>query len=362
MNAYVVDKASLEHNIRHLSQQMEQAKVRAVVKGDGYGLGLLALARVCHEQGIAAFAVTMPEDASALAEAGLADDLLMLRVTDNKDELDELLRAGAILSVGSERSLQAAHAAARRAGHAVKAHLYFDCGMCREGFDLKHPEAVLPYLTDEEVQITGVYTHFPRAGGPREDTINRFVPFQKAVEVLKASGWAGEVHCANSLTAMRYPEMRLDAVRIGSAFLGRISYDGAGDTGLKPVGYLECDITDIREIQPGDTVGYGCAWTAKRPSRIAVLDIGTFEGYNTEISREYFNTKDYIRSALSPIRKLLKKEARLATVNGKKVAVVGRVAMQHTMLDVTDISCEVHDKAILPCNPLLVRHVPVEFR
>lgn len=363
MNAYVVDMAVLDRNIEILSGMVQPSKIWSVVKGNGYGLEMCRFAKVLAEHGLTDFAVTMPEDAAELRKSVPAKDILMLRVTDNEEELDMLLKAGAILSVGSERSFLAAEKAAKEAGVKARAHLYFDCGMCREGFDCNDPDEAITLLKrSEHLNIEGLYTHFPRAGGPEADTKRRFERFRKAAEAVKASGWEGQVHCANSLTAMRFPEMRLDAVRLGSAFLGRITYDGAPDIGLRPVGYLECEITDIRTIQPGDTVGYGCAWTAARTSKIAVLDVGTFEGYNTEVSREFFTKKDYLRAALSPLRRMLKGEKRLAEVNGKKVPVVGRVAMQHTMLDVTDIECAVHDKAVLPCNPLLVHHVERQYR
>ncbi len=229
-------------------------------------------------------------------------------------------------------------------------------------FDIDSPDEILPLLKDGRILVTGVYTHFPRAGGPESDTKARFERFLKAVGVMKDNGWNGEVHCANSITAMRFPEMRLDSVRIGSAFLGRIGYDGAPDRGLKPVGYLECSISEIKNVKIGESIGYGCIWTAKRDSRIAILDAGYFEGINTELGREMFSASAHVRAALSPLKRMIRGGGLYASVNGRRVPVVGRVAMQQTMLDVTEIECKVHDIAVLPCNPLLVRNVPREYR
>ena len=235
--------------------------------------------------------------------------------------------------------------------------------MCREGFDPNDTEQVIPFLkNDGPLTVTGIYTHFPRAGGPENDTRDRFEEFMRSVQQIKASGWSGEVHCANSITALRFPEMRLDSVRVGSAFLGRIGYDGMPDRGLKPVGYLECSISEIKNVKKGESIGYGCIWTAKRDSRIAILDAGYFEGINTEIGREMFSASAHVRAALSPIKRMIRRGGLYAAVNGKRVPVVGRVAMQQTMLDVTDISCSVHDTAVIQCNPLLVRNVKREYR
>ena len=363
MNKYVIERSVLENNIRILLDELKPCKVRGVVKGNGYGLDMLPFADTLRRVGVSAFAVTMPDDAAALSENGFGQDILMLRSTDDPDELDVLLRSGAVLTVGSERTWKTVNSACERTGIQARVHLYFDNGMCREGFDLEDTDPVIPLLNaDDPVKVTGVYTHFPRAGGPESDTRSRFDRFMKTVAVLKDSGWNGEVHCANSITAMRFPEMRLDSVRVGSAFLGRVSYDGAPDRGLRPVGFLECRISEIKMVNKGEPIGYGSIWTAGRDSRIAVLDAGYFEGINTEIGREMFSASDHLRASLSPIKRYLRKGGLRASVNGHTVPVVGRVAMQQTMLDVTDVPCEVHDLAILPCNPLLVRNVKREYR
>ncbi len=363
MNRFIVERSVLENNIRILLNEITSCKIRGVVKGNGYGLGMLPFADTLHEQGVSSFAVTMAEDAAELANHGLGQDVLMLRSTDDPGELDTLIRAGTILTVGSGRTWSAVKESCEKNSQKASVHIYFDCGMCREGFDLGQTDLVTRLLEENgPISVCGIYTHFPRAGGPVEHTESRFERFMRTVETLKETGWKGEVHCANSITAMRFPEMRLDSVRVGSAFLGRVGYDGASDRGLRPVGFLECTISDIRTVRKGDSIGYGGIWTAGRDSRIAVLDAGYFEGINTEIGREMFTVPDHLRAALSPIKRMIRGGGLYATVNGKRVPVVGRVAMQQTMLDVTDIACSVHDLAVLPCNPLLVRNVKVEYR
>ncbi len=363
MNRYIIERQVLDDNISIICNELSSCKVRGVVKGNGYGLEMLPFANVLKTHGVAAFAVTMPIDALMLSENRFGNDVLMLRSTDDGEELDVLLKSGCILTIGSERTWNAALAACQRNSVSASVHLYFDCGMCREGFDLNNTELVIPFLkNDAPLTVTGIYTHFPRAGGPESDTRARFERFMRTIDLIRASGWNGEVHCANSITALRFPEMRLDSVRVGSAFLGRIGYDGMPDRGLKPVGYLECSISEIKNVKKGESIGYGCIWTAKRDSRIAILDAGYFEGINTEIGREMFSASAHVRAALSPLKRMIRGGGLYASVNGRRVAVVGRVAMQQTMLDVTEIECKVHDIAVLPCNPLLVRNVPREYR
>ena len=363
MNRYIVERNTLDNNIQILLNDMSPCKVRGVVKGNGYGLDMLQFAGVLRNSGVSAFAITMPADAATLVSDGFGQDILMLRSTDDPVELDTLIQSGSIITIGSKRTYIAVVEACKRIGKPVRAHFCFDCGMCREGFNLDALEEVLPVLSDDgPISVTGVYTHFPRAGGPENDTRGRFERFMTIVEKIRDAGWNGEVHCANSITAMRFPEMRLDSVRIGSAFLGRVTYDGAPDIGLVPVGYLECSINEIRSVRKGESIGYGGIWSARRDSMIAILDAGYFEGINMEIGREMFSMADHVRAALSPIKRMIRHGGLHAIVNGNSVPVVGRVAMQQTMLDVTDVPCNVHDIAVIPCNPLLVRNVKREYR
>lgn len=362
MDSYVIDSGVLKENIRICRRLMGSRPIYAVVKGDGYGLGLAEYSRFLRAEGLERFAVTETAAVRCLRREGFAGEILLLRVVTEAREAEELAALGVVFSVGSRRSYELLEQTAARRQRAVRAHVYLDCGMGREGFAPEERRELLALCRRREwVRTEGVYTHFPCAGGRAGDTRQRFRAFMKAVAGMKQAGWQGLVHCAGSSAALRFEEMRLDAVRLGSALLGRVDWPGARALGLRPVGYIDARIAAICEVRPGQTLGYGAAFKARRPTRVAVLEVGYFHGCDTERCRDLFCLKDYIRAMLSPVKTLLGLRKRTALVHGQEVAVLGKVAMQNILLDVTDCPCEAEDRAILPLSPLLVRHLPRLF-
>ena len=362
MDAYVIDSAVLQKNIAICRREMAGRQLYAVVKGDGYGLGLEDYARFLLQEGIEAFAVTETAAAESLRALGFGGDILMLRVVSDSGELEELLGLNVIFSVGSLRSLSALEEAARKRGLVARAHIYIDSGMGREGFSNRDKGCLQDLCRRHTaVELCGAYTHFPCAGGCPGDTRRRFEAFMQTVQAMKSVGWSGQIHCAGSCAALRFPDMRLDAVRLGSAFLGRVDWCGAKNLGLRPVGYIDACIAAIHEVQPGQTLGYAGAFRARRKTRVAVLEVGYYNGYDTERCRDLFCLRDYVRAMLSPLKTLLGLRRRTGLIRGREAEVLGKVAMQNTLLDVTDCPCEVGERAILPCSPLLVRNLPRYF-
>lgn len=362
MDAYVIDSGVLKKNLQICRECMAGTPIWAAVKGDGYGLGLEAYARVLMEEGFERFVVSETAEALRLRALGFEGDILLLRSVTERRELEELLENDIVLTLGSLRAYGALELAARRRGLTARAHLYVDSGMGWEGFTPGDKSRLLAlWERGGAVTLEGLYTHFPAAWGPAEDTIRRFGAFMKLVSALKAGGFQGQCHCAASGAALRFPEMRLDAVRLGSALLGRVPGEAGRTLGLRPVGYIDAGIAAIHAIGPGQSLGYAGAFTAKRKTRVAVLEVGYYHGYDTERCRDLIGWKDCLRAMLSPLRSFLQGEKRTALVAGREVEVLGQVSMHHTLLDVTDCPCRVGDRAILPCNPLMVRNLPRLF-
>lgn len=362
MDAYVVDLGILRENLRICRECMAGTPIWAAVKGDGYGLGLEDYARVLLAEGFDRFVVSEPGEALWLRALGFAGDVLLLQTVSDRRMLKELMEKDILLTVGSLRSYGVLGMAAWQWGLKARAHIYIDSGMGWEGFG---PEDRLRLLRlcqrESPIRLEGLYTHFPAAWGPAKDTVRRFGVFRKLASELKAAGWQGQCHCAASGAALRFPEMRLDGVRLGSALLGRVPGTVGQALGLRPVGYIDAGIAAIHEIGPGQRLGYAGSFTAKRKTRVAVVEVGYYHGYDTERCRGISGWKDCLRAMLSPLRSFLRGEQRRALVAGQPAEVLGQVSMHHTLLDVTDCPCRAGDRAILPCNPLMVRHLPRRF-
>ena len=124
---------------------------------------------------------------------------------------------------------------------------------------------------------------------------------------------------ADSSAFLKYPEMHLDGVRLGSAILGRLAFSGFSE--LRPVGWCEAQIEVIRELPEGHTVGYGGGWKAKRPTKIAVFSVGYYHGFGAPARSDLSRFRDCMVGVLSNIKAFLTHRSssmRPSTVKGPK--------------------------------------------
>ena len=253
---YIVREKDLDQNLQVILEKAKGKIIWGVVKGDGYGLGLAYLAQKLNSCGITHFAVTSLPEARGVRDAGLTENpVLMLRGARDPQEAEELLRLDVICSVGSREDAEVLEAAAERLGVTARAHVEIDTGMGRYGFLPAELPWILPLYRGEYAHIrgTGTYTHFHTAGHPKV-TAHQFERFQQVLRFLQFMDCdPGMIHCCNSLAFWKYPQYHMDAVRLGSVFLGRVSY--AEEAGLSRVGWVEAPIQEVREVQAGSNVG-----------------------------------------------------------------------------------------------------------
>lgn len=361
MKAYIVETEKLKHNIEILKQQAGSAVIWGVVKGNGYGLGAGKLALLLKEQGIDHFAVTDLAEARALREAGLTEDpILMLRATSDRQELEALVSLDVICTLGSLEDGGALNDTASSLGRTAHAHVKLDTGMGRYGFLPEQINQAAGLWKYDNITIEGVFTHFYRAGSERV-TKKQFSDFRSAVDVLRSMGLeVGMVHCCNSLGFWYYPEMHLDAVRLGSALLGRVGYGPRAN--LRRIGYVQADVEALRVIPKGHNVGYGGDCRVRRDTRIAVIGVGYFHGFSVERGYDVFRIRDCLRSMGRYLKYLLKRRCLTVEVNGKTCKVLGHVGMVNLIADVTDIPCALHDPVKLQINPLDLKGMEVIYR
>lgn len=361
MKRYMVDKSALEHNVRLLLEKAGGKTVWGVVKGDGYGLGVVPMARLLAAHGIDHFAVTDVAEVRALRHAGFEKNpILMMEGTCNPDEINELLDLEAILSVGTPEDAAQVNAQAAARSTVAQAHLKIDTGMGRYGFLPEQMETVHDlYAQCPNIAFTGIYTHFYDSSDP-VPTQAQFDKFQAVVNELRAAGIdVGMVHCCNSSAFLKYEHMHCDAVRVGSALLGRVTIGGG--TGLKVVGDCQAELEEIRTIPAGHTVGYGAGWKARRETRIAVLSIGYFNGFGVDRGFDLWRFQDCLRGVARYVKAFIKKKALYVRVNGQNCRVLGHVGMVNMVIDVTDCDCAVGDIAHVNINPLLIKGVEIVY-
>ncbi len=347
MNRYVIDQKALEGNIATVIKHCD-VPVIGVVKANGYGVGLEAFASTLKAHGVKTFAITELSDIEPLKGVlSRDDDILMMRSTALSDELDAIVSADCVASIGSCTSVRALDEAAQRAGKHARCHIKVDTGFGRYGFFPDQMDEIASVFTLPNVDVQGIYTHFARAYGDEAYTKAQLAAFMGVVEDLKARGLdPGCVHAANSPALYNFPETTLDAVRIGSAFLGRVITQA--DTDLERIGYLETEVIDIKDFPCGWEMGYGGVEKLKRPTKVAFAGAGQREG----VGLQPLVAPD-MRSVLSKLKRLGKHPLE-ATINGHAYLVLGEPDLSLCLLDVTGSDVSIGDKVVFDPNPLMV--------
>lgn len=361
MKAYIADIAALEHNIDTLRTRAENTVIWGVVKGNGYGLGCVELAQILAGRGVEHFAVTDVAEVRALREAGFRENpILMMENTGCEAEIQELLDLDAIFSVGSPADAEAVNRVAAQRSAIAQAHVKIDTGMGRFGFLPEQEKEILGlYEGCQSIAFTGIYTHFLNAGN-EQVTRDQYVKFRWVLDMIRQAGYeTGMVHCCNSTAFWEFPDMHCDAVRIGSALLGRVGY--AAEAGLKKVGFCRAFVEQVRTIPAGHTVGYGGGWKAKRETRIAVIPVGYFHGFAVDRGFDLWRWQDCLRGILRYGKAWIQKKALYVSIGGKNCRVLGHVGMVNLVADITGLEVRPNDEVTVEINPLLVKGMEIVY-
>lgn len=322
-----ISRSDLADNARTIAAHVG-VPVIGVVKCDGYGVSVPEAAAAWTAAGVTTLAVSEPAEAFALRRAGFDQDILLLAPTADRTILNALVDAGVILTVSGPAG---ARLYAQCAGERpVRAHVAVDTGMGRFGVRWTDTEALLEIYRTEGVRFEGIFSHFSASfeQGNRR-TMLQLERFLSTVAALENQGVrVGTRHIANSCAALRFPETRLDAVRIGSALVGRLS--ASVPVELKKTGVLRAMVADRRTLRKGDTTGYASICRMKRDTQVAVVAIGHRSGFGIVKRPERLRPGDLLRAIRQTLRLC---RAPVVCYQGKALKCVGRVGTQYTLVD-----------------------------
>lgn len=316
-----VDLGALARNYHAVSAAVG-VPILAVVKADAYGHGVVPVARRLAAEGAFGFGVALAEEGLQLRAEGIGGTVLVLNGVYGKAHR-EVADAGLTPVVYDLGTVEAFAAL----GTPVGVHLKVDTGMGRLGVGFRVLPVFLEQLTQyPSVNVDGVMTHLASADSDPELTQLQLERFDAAVALVRAAGYAPRyLHAANSAGALLHPGSRHDFVRTGIALYGAVPFDPPPDVSLVPTLRLRSEIVRIHDAQDGDSIGYDATYIVDGERRIATLPIGYGDGlvWRTD-------------------------GPRWVLVRGVRCPIVGRVSMDLTTVDVSNVSeVAVGDEAVL---------------
>ena len=311
-------------------------KLCAVVKADCYGHGLSPLLETIAA-GADALAVATAAEALQVRRMGASGPVLVFFTAatggdgaDRDGVLAELAARDVTLTVTAQAELPLVSAAARQAGRAANVHVKVDTGMTRSGVLPEAAPALFGAIAATDgVRLAGVYTHFAGADEPDKSFLReQFARFQAVVRAAPGEGSGLCVHAANSAACIDLPETHLDMVRTGIAVYGYQPSDSMRrKLPLRPALRLTGRLMQVKAVPAGSRCGYGMTHTCNRDSRVGLVPVGYADGYPRCLSNR------------STVR-----------VRGRDVPVLGRVAMDQVIVDLTDVpGAAVGDEAEIVC-------------
>ena len=325
--------------------------VIGVVKFDGYGVSLEKAAKAWQSAGATMLAVSESWEALALRQAGFAEDILLLAPVADPETVSALLGQNIILTVSD---LSCAKIYLENKGeNNLRVHVKVDTGMGRFGIRWTDIEQIKEVYGLEGLQIEGLFSHFAKSF-EKEYKVTKLQldRFLQAVQAVEKAGFApGMRHIANSCAALRFPETRLDAVRVGSALVGALIAPVPVE--LKTVHTCKAQVVARKTLQKGDTMGYAARCTAKRDTTAVAVAIGQSHGFRLTGRPDPYPLLDlavYLYHLLQGYR-----NQPCATYKDKKLKLIGRVGSQYTMFDASGTDVQPGDYVTVPMNLLQYR-------
>lgn len=319
---------ALEQNLVAIRQAVgKQTTIMLVVKADAYGHGAVAIAHHSARAGVEAFGVGTSSEALELRRGGICEPILVLG-TIVDEEVTACLHHDIHIGLHSTSRAVALEEAAARQGRLAHVHLNVDTGMGRLGVLPERAIELLRTIRDSEhLQLEGVMTHLASPRGDSEGGMaDQTARFEQVLRQARSENLLrGMVHMSNSAGLFSGSVPLYDAVRVGISAYGVVPKDVSWGSELEPVMSLRTRIIFLKDLPAGSTVGYDGTFQLDGTRRIATLPVGYNDGVPWRLSNQ--------GSVL---------------VRGLRAPIVGRVSMDYTTIDVTDIpGAEAGDVATL---------------
>lgn len=327
-NRVLIDLEALRHNYRLVKQYTAPTvHVMCVIKADGYGHGMLEAAQAFSEAGARHFAVAIAEEGVQLRENGIEGEILVLGAATPRAAA-EAIRHSLSQTVFTPEMVRLIEREAVRLNRDAMVHIKLDTGMNRIGLrTVDEARAVAQALGEcPHVKVSGIYTHMAVADEPdAEGKLNEYslMQLERFRELRACFDPSIPAHVANSALTLLSPGNDFDMVRAGIVLYGYPPVPT--ELPFRTVMSWRTEVVYVKTIQAGESIGYGCAFTSTREMRVATVAVGYGDGYHRACSH-----------------------GGMMLIRGRRAPILGRVCMDQTMVDVTDIpEAAVGDEVVL---------------
>ncbi len=321
-----LDERALTHNIVALKGLLsEGARFCAVLKANAYGHGMIEVARIAARCNVDAFAVDNVDEALSL-RAMLPSALILVLGYTLKERYADAINNEIHLTVYEKEQVVALEYAGAEHAKTAFIHLKVETGTARQGVLPEHLYDVLEAVgASSHVALVGVSTHFANIEDTSDTSFanRQFALFQECVGAIQNAGYQPEwIHCSNSAATILYPDTHLTLVRVGIAMYGIWPSDTVEQTvrrynvllDLEPALSWKTRVAQVKSLPAGTPISYGLTEVLRKHSRVAVLPVGYWDGFDR---------------GLSSVAEVL--------VSGIRCKVLGRVCMNMLMVDVSQV-------------------------
>ncbi|TXE14545.1 bifunctional UDP-N-acetylmuramoyl-tripeptide:D-alanyl-D-alanine ligase/alanine racemase [Algoriphagus aquimarinus] len=318
---------ALTHNYNFYKKLISpKTKVMVMVKAFAYGGGALEIANQIQTMGANYLGVAFSDEGVALRKQGIKLPIMVLNAMQESFGLcSEFDLEPVVFSPEFFESL----ASWCTVHHtSMRIHLDMDTGMHRLGFERKQLDGLKSLIqSNPQLEIASIYTHLVGADEDihREFSLSQLKDFEEMKnEVIDILSYKPLVHALNSAGIVAFPEFQFDMVRLGIGLYG-VEVTGKHDLALRAISTLKTTISQVKELEAGETIGYSRKGVLATGGKIATLAIGYADGYD----RRFSNGKGYV------------------LINGQKASIIGNVCMDMCMVDVSGMEVKAGDEAII---------------
>lgn len=312
-----VDLGALAFNYRQIKKRIPRGtKILAVVKADAYGHGALPVSLKLERLGVSYLGVAITEEGISLRREGIKTPILILGGIFQEEE-EEIIRQHLTPVIFDMDSLARLSKMAVKKRKKVNIHLKVDTGLGRLGIPFEQfPIFIAKMKGLPNIEVEGLLSHFSMTDQEEAYSLAQWKQFQQALDMMQKEGFhVRYVHMANSANLTLFPQYSGNMVRPGLILYGAYPSPKMEKViPLRPVLTFKTQIHFIKSVPEGSRISYGGTYIAPRRSLIATLPVGYADGFHTRLS----NQGEVL-------------------IRGQRAPVVGRVCMDLTMVDVTEV-------------------------